>query len=215
MEPEILQPFTSPYAEPDKSIPPHAVLFYDMHFNIILPCMHKRSQWFLSFSCFHKINEFFLFSMLAMCLAHLFLLDLITLILFGEEWSWWNSCLCSFPCYAVVSFLYITSLFRENLRNRMWRTAELWHLKISVQIITVFLVNFRLTVAQYYLSFILILPAHFLRNSLGIPSVFNKHWRGSASPLVQPRSFTTFSAAVYILRLHTSFYSLNKSGRLR
>ena len=146
-----------------------------------------------------KLNKFFLSPMLSMCPAHLNPLDVITLILFGEERKWWNSCLRSFRCYAVVSFLYITSQFRENLWNRMWRTAELWHLKISAQIITVFLVNFRLPVAQHCLPFILILPAHFLRNSLGIPCFFNRHWRGSALPLFQLRSFNSFVAAVYIL----------------
>jgi len=34
-----------------------------------------------------KLNEFFLFPMLVMCPAHLVLLDLITLVLFGEEWK--------------------------------------------------------------------------------------------------------------------------------
>jgi hypothetical protein len=153
-----------------------------------------------------KLNEFFLFPMLVMCPAHLVLLDLITLVLFGVEWKLWNSCLCLFPCCAIVSFLYITSLFGENLWNRKWRTAELWHLKISAQIKNVFPVNFHLPVAQYYLSFILILLAHFLRNSLGIPSVFNRHKRGSTFPLVQLRSFTSYAVAVYILWLHTSIY---------
>jgi hypothetical protein len=147
-----------------------------------------------------------------MCPAHLFLLNVITIILFGEEWKWWNSCLCSFPYYDIVSVLYITSKFLENLWNTMWRTAQLWHLNISahIHVITVFFVNFRLPVAQYCLSFILILPAHFPRNSLGIPSFSNTNWRGSAFPLVQLRSFTSFTVAVYILWLNTSIYSLNK-----
>jgi hypothetical protein len=43
------------------------------------------SQWFLSFSCLHKnVIKFLLFPMLAMCPAHLNLLDFITLIEFSE-----------------------------------------------------------------------------------------------------------------------------------
>lgn len=188
------------------------MLFYEIHFNIILPRLHTRSNWFLSFSCFHK-NLIIVFYF--PCLLHVPpispSLTLSPLYFFGEEWKWWNSCLCSFPCYAIVSFLYITSQFRENLCNRMWRTAQLWHLKIPVQIFTVFLVNFRRLVSQYCLSFILILPAHFPPNPLEIPSVSNRNWRGSTFPLVQRRSFTSFTAAVYILWLHTSIYILNKT----
>jgi hypothetical protein len=48
--PHLQLPCTSPFAEPDKSTLHHAVLFYEIHFNIILPCMHTPLSGF-----FHSV----------------------------------------------------------------------------------------------------------------------------------------------------------------
>jgi len=41
---KILLLFTISYTEPDKSIPSLPALFYEIHFNIILPYLHTRSN---------------------------------------------------------------------------------------------------------------------------------------------------------------------------
>ena len=92
MKPEGLllqseEPATCPCPEPDQSSPYSPNHFLNIHFHFGLPCTPESSNWFLSSSLATKtLNAPLLSPIRAKCAAHLFLLDLITQITFGEEY---------------------------------------------------------------------------------------------------------------------------------
>jgi hypothetical protein len=181
---ELLLLSTSQYAEPDKSNLFHVVLFCESHFNSILPWMRTRSQWFLSFISFHKSLINFSYFPCLLCAT-----PISSYLIRSPLWyvaTSENDGTTVSPIMLLFLILCITTISYENLGNRRQRTAELWcsYLKISTQIITVLIVNFRLPIAQCCLYFILILPAYSPHNSLGIPFFSNSNWRRSILPLV-------------------------------
>ena len=95
--PHSQQPATCPCPEPDQSSPVRPSHFLNILHNIILPSMRGSSKWPLSIRfSYQNLYTPLLFPIRAICTAHLFFLDLITRIIFGEQYRSISPPLCSF-----------------------------------------------------------------------------------------------------------------------
>ena len=110
--------------EPDQSspCPPPQSHFLQIHFNIILPSTPGSSKCSLSFRFPHQ-NPVHPSLPPYTCLAHLILLNLITQVIFGEEYRSLGSSLCSFLHSLVTSSLLglnilLNTIFSDTLSLR-------------------------------------------------------------------------------------------------
>ena len=119
MEPEgsiaLLQvPATSLHSEPDQSSPCLPSHFLKIHLNIILRFTPASSEWSLSFRFPHQTPAYTSLHIRATWTDHLILLDLITLIILGEEYISLSFSLCSFPHSPVASSLLGPNILKQN-----------------------------------------------------------------------------------------------------
>jgi hypothetical protein len=102
--PYLQEPATCPYPEPDQSRPCPPFHLLKIHFNIIPPSMPRPSKWCLSLRSHHQ-NPVCTSVVRHTCHIPHQSFDLITCIIFGEEYRSYSYLLCNVFRSHVTSFL--------------------------------------------------------------------------------------------------------------
>jgi hypothetical protein len=118
--------------------------FFKSHFNNILTSTFNSSKWTFPFSFPTKIfNIYVIYHIRTTCFAPLSILDLTTLIIFGEGWTLWNSLLQTYSSvhhlvtYAVLGSEILLSTLFSNIFNPCPLISETKfhnHMKQDVQL---------------------------------------------------------------------------------
>ena len=112
MEPKRPQP--APILSQSNPVHSSSSHFLKIHFHIILPSMPMSSKWSLSLRFPHQ-NTLLLYPIRTTCSAHLILSDLITRIIFGEQYRSLSSSLRSFLHSPVTSSFLDPNIFLSTL----------------------------------------------------------------------------------------------------
>jgi hypothetical protein len=105
---------TRPYPETHQFSPYHPSYLSEIHYDALLLPTSRSSWWTLSFS-HQNLICIRLLPMHASFPAHPILLDLITLIMLGEEYKLWSSSLCSFHQPPITSSLFEPNILLSTL----------------------------------------------------------------------------------------------------
>jgi hypothetical protein len=130
--PHSKDPATCHYPEPDRSN--SCLLFSEIHFNIILPCTPTSFKGYPSLRFLHQNPVYapLWFPIRATCISHLSLLDLITRIIFGEEYVAYNA---SRPSWAQISSSVLDSRKPSAyVPPLVWATMFYTHMKQQLKI---------------------------------------------------------------------------------